>query len=581
MFRAYTITLEAISVALLIIPLVALNTNDIRDKENSMTHALTRDVYGFWPYWVDPNSYQPKWGDLTYVMYYSMAAQSDGTLDDGHMGNFNTVANKARDNNVRVAIVVSSFNQDVEDSILANHRTDIVNSILSMLDNYNADGVLLDFPNIRDTNSVTGGANSQLWEELISTLYNAVKYKDASYLVAFSTSGAVSHAFRNSELASYVDSIYLWGYEFHWSTSQNTGAVAPYNDPNQYDIIDAVSILENYFPRWKIILGVPLYGYEWPAESNQPGAKTTGSGTEYSMKEMESRASDYGRNWDSDSHTPWYAYQDGGHWYQGGYDDRESLKLKWNYVISEGLGGTGLWSLSNEDQGIWSDLTGIFWKDTHGLVKEVYAFYPYWIDPSWYQSWYNPDMWNAVSYISYAYLHAKADGSLDESNMTNYDAIYNLAKEHGVKVTIAIDAFDQDVQDSIFAYHSDDFANNVLGELQKYKADGVNIDFELPRDTNKYTGGSNTALFENFMQKLHDTLKNANPNYHISFCVAYSVENVFRNANLGQYVNNVFLMGYDYYFQDSTHTGPVAPYNDSTRMDEVDSVHILENYFPK
>ncbi len=558
-------------------------------SDTEISHrTMSRSVYGFWPYWVSTSNYNPDWADLTYVMYFGASAQADGSLDLSHMDNFYSVEELAVENRVSIAIVVDTYDQSVQDSILAEHRTDMVNSILTMLDKYPAQGVLVDFPNIRATNSYTGGSNTQLWEEFMKTLYNAVKYRNASYLVAFSVSGSVPSVFQNSNLAQYTDAVYLRGYEYHGMNAAETGAVAPLNDSSQYDVADAVSTLKTYFPGWKIILGVPLYGYEWPASSDEPGAQTTGAGTEYSMREMEKRAGAYGVKWDSSSHTPWYAYQSGGQWYQGWYDNRESLREKWKFVIYEGLGGTGLWSLSNEDPGIWEDLEKIFWSYTNDLSKEVYAFYPYWINFTWYQTWYNPDMWHALTYVAYSEAHANADGTLDLSNMTWYWDLYNEAKSHGVKVTISIanthasnDQFDADIANQILASHRAEFANNVLSLVQKYKADGVCIDFELLQMSNPYSSENNQVLFEELMKQVYTTLKNANPDYHVSFCVPYFIGDVFKNAELAKYADNVFLMGYDYYFQDPSHTGPVAPFNDPTRLDEVDSVLILENYFPK
>ena len=65
---------------------------NVESAPDSDTHALVRDIYGFWPYWVDPNSYNPKWGDLSYVMYFSILTLSDGSLDYSHMDDYDVVA---------------------------------------------------------------------------------------------------------------------------------------------------------------------------------------------------------------------------------------------------------------------------------------------------------------------------------------------------------------------------------------------------------------------------------------------------------------------------------------------------------
>jgi hypothetical protein len=43
-------------------------------------------IYGFWPDWIHPQSYQPVWSGLTHVSYFCMDANSDGTLDTSNIG---------------------------------------------------------------------------------------------------------------------------------------------------------------------------------------------------------------------------------------------------------------------------------------------------------------------------------------------------------------------------------------------------------------------------------------------------------------------------------------------------------------
>ncbi|NQE44653.1 hypothetical protein C5S31_01350, partial [ANME-1 cluster archaeon GoMg2] len=178
-------------------------------------------------------------------------------------------------------------------------------------------------------------------------------------------------------------------------------------------------------------------------------------------------------------------------------------------------------------------------------------------------------------------MNTNSDGTLDTSHIgADYYNVRDTAHSHDVKVTLTVvrhgfNSDDQRIQDEILAYHRDDLVNNISQKLQDYGADGVSIDFENVGITNSFTGESNIVLIEQFMQVLHDTLKNANPNYHISFCVMGSVETVYRNAALAQYVDAVFLMGYDYHWQSAPTTGAVSPYNDV-----VNSVNTLKNYYP-
>ncbi len=313
------------------------------------TSDHTHTLYGFWPYWTDPADYEPDWNGLTHVAYFGLYPQADGTLDDSAMYRYEDVRAMAHANGVEVTISLPCFDKDTQDSILAYHRTDLANNIQAAMNDYNADGVNLDFEFPRETNSYTGESNEELFEELMQIIDSTL---DSSYHVSFCIAGGVEQVYRNPGLAQYIDDIFMMGYDYHWSNAPTTGPVSPFDDPTRFDVTNSVNILRDYYPDNKIILGVPFYGYDWPCEDDQPGSPTTGSGTAVFMKDAIQNADEYGRNWDEDSNTPWYVYYDG-EWRQCWYEDDESLGLKWDYVVAEGLSGTGYWALGYEHEGIW------------------------------------------------------------------------------------------------------------------------------------------------------------------------------------------------------------------------------------
>ncbi|RJS70709.1 hypothetical protein CW714_06900, partial [Methanophagales archaeon] len=329
-------------------------------------------VYGFWPYWIDPHSYQPDWSGLTYVSYFSMDANPDGTLDTSHIGaDYYTVRDAAHSHNVKVTLTVTTHDHNKlhYDYILAYHRDDLANNILQKLQDYGADGVSIDFEGVSEINSYTGESNKVLMEQFMHVLHDTLKNANPDYHISFCVMGSVETVYRNAALSQYTDAVFLMGYDYHWQSAPTTGAVSPYNDPTQLDVVDSVVILENYYPSNKIILGLPFYGRDWPCESDSPGSNTIGAGTEVYMENAIANAQNTpdGRLWDPNSHTPWYRYQSDSTWHQCWYDDEESLGLKFDYVNSANIGGTGFWALGYEgnNANIWN------------VVKEKFGGYEY------------------------------------------------------------------------------------------------------------------------------------------------------------------------------------------------------------
>ena len=343
-------------------------TSDVSNKgaptgDESQTHGNNESasfhckvVYGFWPYWVDPQTYQPDWDSLTHVAYTPLEVNANGSLDTSHIGtDYYYIRDTARARNVKVIVTVASTNQNIQDSMLAYHRHALVTNILQKVQLYDADGVCIDFERVRSVNAHTGESNTVLMEQFLHILYATVKSANPNYHIAFCVGGGAGSVYHNANLGQYTDAVFLMGYDYHYHKSPTTGAVSPFNDPTQLDVIDSVTILEAYYPANKIILGLPFYGYEWPSESDSPGTSTIGTGTAVRMEDAIANAQIYGRIWAANAHTPWYRYQSNGIWHQCWYEDEESLGLKLDYVNSTNLAGAGFWALGYEgnDAEIW------------------------------------------------------------------------------------------------------------------------------------------------------------------------------------------------------------------------------------
>jgi spore germination protein YaaH len=101
-------------------------------------------------------------------------------------------------------------------------------------------------------------------------------------------------------------------------------------------------------------MSVPYFGYEWPAETDQPGARTTGGGVTLSYAPVDpalvpgtrrsalQESEKYGLRRDSSSGSPYYAYEDSVGWRQGWFEDAESLRDKYEYVREAGLRGVAI-----------------------------------------------------------------------------------------------------------------------------------------------------------------------------------------------------------------------------------------------
>jgi spore germination protein YaaH len=94
------------------------------------------------------------------------------------------------------------------------------------------------------------------------------------------------------------------------------------------------------------VLGLPLYGYDWPSSGKAIPGTATADAEARTVVEAWALAADHdGGGWDDPSSKPYLIYQDGG-WRQLWFETPESLGAKLDYAAAAGLGGVGFWALT-------------------------------------------------------------------------------------------------------------------------------------------------------------------------------------------------------------------------------------------
>lgn len=143
-----------------------------------------------------------------------------------------------------------------------------------------------------------------------------------------------------------ADQVRLMCYDYHWATSP-PGPVAPIGW-----IRDVLRYAKSQIPARKIILGVPLYGYDWVAGGTSPGTALSWLeafrlATEYHLKP----------HYDRSSQAPWFGYTDhAGRRHVVWFENTPSSRAKFSVALGSGIGGVYLWMYGYEDTGTWAAL---------------------------------------------------------------------------------------------------------------------------------------------------------------------------------------------------------------------------------
>ncbi len=143
-----------------------------------------------------------------------------------------------------------------------------------------------------------------------------------------------------------ADQVRLMGYDYHWATSA-PGPIAPVGW-----IRDVLRYAKTQIPASKIILGIPLYGYDWSG----------GHGTAISWLQALRLSRQYHvpPRYNVTSQAPWFSYTDrAGHKHTVWFENGASSRAKFDLAQGAGIAGVYLWMYGYEDSGTWSALSQV------------------------------------------------------------------------------------------------------------------------------------------------------------------------------------------------------------------------------
>ncbi len=333
-------------------------------------------VSGYHPYWAGDAWQTYPWEALDELYFFELEAGADGTIADAHgwPTEWLALVERSRIEGVRIVPTISqhdpaAFRELFADPELVARLIEQLTSLMSSTPGLG--GLHLDF-------EVFEPVGADAWSgftAFVAGLDDRLDALDPSLLLStFALAFDDEDAYDEQALANVTDFLVVQGYDFHSRAEARAGpvaAVSGWGRLNWRTVLDRY--LELGVPARKIVMAVPLYGYQWPATSDDPGAATRGPAIEIALPpphpppdivpEMPRafvEAARHRARRDPLSGSPYYAFQDAGGWYQGWFEDAESLRAKYAFVRENGLGGVALFPLAYGDEPLWSDLIDAF-----------------------------------------------------------------------------------------------------------------------------------------------------------------------------------------------------------------------------
>ncbi|HHW47845.1 MAG TPA: LysM peptidoglycan-binding domain-containing protein [Clostridiaceae bacterium] len=299
---------------------------------------------------------------LTYISPFSYQVTADGGLTPV---NDEAILNASRQYRIAPLMVITNFrggNFDTElvDTILGSTslQQTLIDNVINVMREKGYYGLNIDFERISPQNR---GAYNDFLRRVVAAL-RPLNYPVSTALAPKPEdyeAGAWHGAHDYRAHGEIVDFVIIMTYEWGWSGGPPY-AVAP------IDLVeDVIRYAVSVIPPRKIMMGVPLYGYDWPLPY-MPGGPWARRVSPQGAIQLAAR---YGAviRYDTRVQAPFFNYRDErGVEHVLWFEDARSVQAKFLLAVRYGLRGVSYWLLGQQFPQNWAVLDNMF-----NIVKVV------------------------------------------------------------------------------------------------------------------------------------------------------------------------------------------------------------------
>jgi len=340
-------------------------------------------IIGFLPYWLiskDEKNYSPY---VNTISYFGLTVSADGSIEKFtrpnesepgwyalQSGKAQSVLASEKNKKLKKSLVIFSGDQEninllMSDSV--NHARTLMDEVSPILTQYGFSDLNIDIESV----SQASQSARQNFTLLMKTIHEELQNQDNPVSLSIDVSPTAlikPYLIDVAAISPYVDRVIFMTYDFHYPGSSVTGAVSPVGGAGvsaEFDTETSIKLALAILDPEKIIMGVPLYGYEWETLSDRPhSAVIPGSGIAASSKRVEEflvKCATCSGQFDPVSKESYLVYKDQetDTFHQFYYPDKQAMQEKIILMKKYNLGGIALWALGYEGNTILDPLKSL------------------------------------------------------------------------------------------------------------------------------------------------------------------------------------------------------------------------------
>ncbi len=361
-------------------PLLSSTESINRLTEISQTLGLQeKNIIGFLPYWLLEKADKDYSPYITTLTYFGLTVEPDGTIqkftnpgeaEPGwhalNSGKVDSVLENARKDNLDLSLLIFSADEEAIAELVQNPELsakNLVDEVSPIMKKHKFTDLNIDIESVKDA-SPEARINFTAFVREVKK--NMAKENLGTLTIDVSPTAMLRNYLINvNDVSKIIDYVVFMTYDYHYSGSAVTGAVSPVGGMEkdaEFDTETAIKLAKQIMPEHKIIIGAPLYGYEWETLEDTPrSAIIPGSGQVISNRRLEvelAQCATCSAKLEELSKESYLIYknQDTGTFQQAFYPDKQATAEKIKLAEKYKVGGIALWALGYEGDTILEPL---------------------------------------------------------------------------------------------------------------------------------------------------------------------------------------------------------------------------------
>lgn len=345
-----------------------LGVSPVRFDNPVLTSVGVRkpEIVGFLPYWLIAKADKDYASYITTLTYFGLTVNADGTIKklvnprEEEPGWTALKEQKYQKYGAKQSLLVISGDDGVISQLVNNpvaSANNLVNDVAPIMQKYGFTDLNLDVESFMDASP----SARQNFTTFVQTVKQRIGTTVTLDLIPIAL--VKEKLYDARALGAVVDRVVLMTYDFHYAGSFTSGANAPIGGAGQtveYDTETAVKEALKAIPAKKILLGIPLYGYEWETVGSAPESATIPGGSSIASSR---RVAEFLRvcatcsaQIDQIAKEPYVIYPENDYFNQIYFENEASVREKIAMAQKYALGGVALWALGYEDDVMISPL---------------------------------------------------------------------------------------------------------------------------------------------------------------------------------------------------------------------------------